>query len=329
MRLLRAGRQRLNRWTEGNVLRLALDIIPAPDADDDELTDEDYAALHRAWAPPPVVPRAEFAGRRVPVPSKVPKPHPLVEELTAAVERPDQLWRAKYGPYTSLAARRRPIVRMRRIWQALVTEAAFREYSVRVEQERRSYYDTGWLAVEIGQDSYRIGLDADSTRPLQLRLPDDTQRRRHDDTWADADGTSIEARLGEVFTKIEQRAELAIARRAEEERRAVERRRSWEVAMADAKRRFAEDHRRQVIAQRLADVEYADDIRAYGRALRKRAADLPTERAAGVRLWADWAERHADRIDPREAKAGMPMPVDPGPEQLKPYLRGLSPYGPY
>jgi hypothetical protein len=94
----------------------------------------------RASTPPPVVPRTiEFVDRRIPVPSKVTNPHPIVEELTAAVEYPDKLWRQKYGPCNSLVARRRPIVRMRRIWQAVVAEAMFRGYSVHVDHNRRDH----------------------------------------------------------------------------------------------------------------------------------------------------------------------------------------------
>ena len=47
LRLLRAGRQRLNRWTDSAEMRLELDIVQATDADDDDLTDEDYEALFR------------------------------------------------------------------------------------------------------------------------------------------------------------------------------------------------------------------------------------------------------------------------------------------
>ena len=177
--------------------------------------------------------------------SKVTKPHPLVEELTAAVERIDQMWREQYGPFTRLAALRRPIVRMRRIWQGLITEALFRGYTVYIERDRSDRHDSGRLAVQIGLDVYDIVLRGDSTTPLCLWVPDDTQRRRRGDTWTDKGGGPIEQRLGEVFTTIERRAERAIEQRAEQERRDAERRRQWKSVMAEATTRYEEDQRRR------------------------------------------------------------------------------------
>ena len=257
------------------------------------------------------------------------KPHPLVEELTAAAERFDQMWRAEYGPFTRLAAVRRPIVRMRRIWHALITEALFRGYSLHVNQDRRNRYDMGRLVVQIGPDAYDIDLRGDSTTPLRLSVPDDTQRRRRSDGWADKNGGPIERRLGEVFTTIELRAERAIEQRAAQERRDAERHQEWKSAMREATRRYEEDQRREVIGRRVADVEYTDDVRAYARALVVRAAEVGPPRDDSVRAWAEWAREHADSIDPRRLKAGMPTIPEPQPEQLKPYLRGFSPYGPY
>ena len=83
-----------------------------------------------------------------------------------------------------------------------------------------------------------------------------------------------------------------------------------------------------MIAGRIADAGYADDVRAYAHALLVRAAELDSPRG-GALAWAAWARKYADGIDPRRLQAGMPTIPAPQPDQLKPYLRGFSPDGPY
>src|SRR6185503_1455242 len=54
LRLLRAGRHRLNRWSGDGTLRLVLDLVSDPDADDDDdapLSPAEREALLRATQP--------------------------------------------------------------------------------------------------------------------------------------------------------------------------------------------------------------------------------------------------------------------------------------
>ena len=49
---------------------------------------------------------------------------------------------------------------------------------------------------------------------------------------------------------------------------------------------------------------------------------------ANAEEWLAWAIAYADAIDPLRRAFEMPSNPEPSPEQLKPYLQGLNPYGP-
>jgi hypothetical protein len=209
---------------------------------------------------------------------------------------------------------------MRRIWQAIINEAVFRSYSVRLAHNRREVYDRGKLIVEIGQDEFPLELYGDPKVPLRLRIAErHPSRRRGYDTWTDTPERPLHKSLGEVFTHIERWADLLINQRAEQERRANEERRRRDELIAEASRQFAEDHRRNVIEQRLADVRFADDARAYSDALDAAAANLGLPRADEVRAWASWARDHADRVDPRRTLTGTPAVPKPNRDDLERY----------
>ncbi|MFV2019249.1 hypothetical protein [Micromonospora sp. LOL_023] len=317
LRLLRAGHERLHRSSGPGSVHLYLEQI---DEEPPEPDPEELAARMRESAPEPVLPRtAEFLGRTVPVPSKVTNPHPLVEQLVNGLHASD---RRIYGPdYSWRVPRRRyPLLKMRRIWQALINEAQFRGYSVHFEPER-DYYDNGKLVVRIGWDDFPLALYGERGKPLTLRMAErHPHRRRGYETWTDSDNDPLHKNLGEVFTFIERWADLLLQRREAERRSEMEALRRREQAEAEARREFAEDRRRQVIAQRLAEVQFAEDARAYGAALQAAADQLDHPRAEQVRAWAQWVSEHADRIDPRRTLAGMPKTPKPTHDELRQYL---------
>jgi hypothetical protein len=323
LRLLRVGHERLHRSSRPGSLHLYLERIdqtpPEPDP-------EELAARRRDWTPKPVRPRtAEFLGRVVPVPSKVTNPHPLVEQLVDGLHLPDRLI---YGPDYSWRAPRRgyPLVKMRRIWQAIINEAKFRGYSVDFERERGNY-DHGKLVVRIDWDAFPLALYGGRGKPLTLRITErHPQRRRGYDSWTDSADDPLHKKLGEVFTHIERWADLLVQQREAEHRRELEAQRRREQAVAEARRQFAEDHRRTVIARRLAEVTFADDARAYSAALLAAADNLDDQpRAEQVRAWARWVGEHADRVDPRHTREGMPTTPKPSHDELRAYL----PHGGY
>jgi hypothetical protein len=315
LRLLRVGHERLHRNSGPGRLDLRL-----------TRTDREESAAARGyeqWSPPPpVVPRtAEFVGRTVPVRSQVSKPHPLLEQLESALDWPQQSRQDRWGGYPSPSPQR-PLQRMRRIWQAIISEALFRGYSVEFAHNRRDAYDRGQLIIEIGQDQFPLDLYGDRTTPLRLRITEpQPQRRRDYDIWTDSPERPLQAALGEVFTHIEQRAELLIARREQERQQQREWQRRRDRAEAEARKQFAEDHRRAALSRRLDAVRVADDAGAYAAALSAAAESLEPARADSVRAWADWAAAYAIRTDPRLTPAGAPTPPRPTWGDLRPYLR--------
>ncbi|MBO3738125.1 hypothetical protein [Actinoplanes flavus] len=316
LRLLRAGHERLERSGQPGTLRLVLKRL------DEKPTPPDpaqLAALRKA--PEPVLPRTgEFVDRVVPAPSKVANPHPIAEELVQSLDRLDRFlygadfsWRAPRPGY--------PLVKMRRIWQALIKEAAFRGYTVRFSLDHRDRYDRGQLVIEIGRDEFPIVLYGDRKHTLTLTIKQrHPNRRRGYDSWAEAPDRPLHTRLGEVFTHIERWADLLIQQREKERQRERDARRRREQIEAAARSRYVEEDRRTVLARRIAEADFADDARAYSAALAAAADRLPLPRADDVRAWAHWVGEHADRIDPRRKLKGMPAEPNPSRDDLKPFL---------
>ena len=310
LRLLRAGHERLRRHGGPGQLKLYL-----------VRTDRKAADTAGTWSPPePVRPRTvEFVGRRVPVPSKVDQPHPMLERLEEAMDWPERMQRGRWNSWSPMSPRR-PAQRMRRIWQAIIDEALFRGYAVAFAHNRRDHFDRGQLVTEIGWDRFPLDLYGDRTTRLRLLIADPHRRRRGDGTWTDSAEHPLEGQLGEVFTYIERRADRLVAQRDEERRRALEQRRQEEQAEAEARQHFAADHRRRVLTERLAAGRVAEDARGFGRALLAVAEGLEPDRAEQVRTWADWAFGYAQRTDPLLTLSGVPATPNPTREDLLPYL---------
>jgi hypothetical protein len=226
---------------------------------------------------------------------------------------PDFNWRAPRPGY--------PLVKMRRIWQALITEATFRGHSVQFSLENRDHYDRGKLVIGIDWDKFPIELYGDRRRTLTLTIKEKhPHRRRGYDSWTETPDRPLHTQLGEVFTHIERWADLLIRKREQEHQKQLEDPRRRERIEADARRQLTEEHRRTVLAKRIAEVEFADDARAYSTALLTAADHLAPPRADEVRAWARWVHDHADRVDPRRTLKAMPAKPNPTRDELKPYL---------
>lgn len=140
--------------------------------------------------------------------------------------------------------------------------------------------------------------------------------------YADTKTLTVEDRLGEVFryievTRLEQeaanhRAELAKVRRAEQ----------WEAAMIAARLRFREHQEETLLVEQAQAWRRHQDVVAFVEELRSRDPE-----AGELRRWISIGETVARRLDPYEGLA-EPDLVEPTLEDLKPFLRGWSPYGP-
>jgi hypothetical protein len=313
LRLLRAGSQRLRSYSEEGKLTLYLVDV---DQNGEEIREPPQPYVP---APRPQPRTDEFRGRLVPVPAVPRKPHSIVEELSGAQDYPEQMI---YEFRQHLMPRiRRPLKRMRQIWQAIIDEAGFRGYEVLFRHDRRDRFDRGQLVIRIDWDDFPLELVGDHETPLRLTIKErHPARRRGLDTWTDTAERPLHEQLGEIFTFIEEWAELLLGRRERESQQQMEWRRKRERLEAEARRQFAEDFRRKTIAARIADIRFVVDARAYAQVLIVAAENLDADHSASVKAWAAWITEHADRIDPRLTKPGMPKLPEPTHDDLRPYL---------
>ncbi|UJW35175.1 hypothetical protein L3Q67_16150 [Saccharothrix sp. AJ9571] len=323
LRLWRVGSARLSKWTSEDTIRISLTDPTAPPKPSRQTSP--------ATPEPDSRPKGDFVGRAIRVPSKLPKvPHPLVTEMQEGMKRREaDRWR----PYHSRAfvpdwipdVPRQKAGRMLRIWQAILDEAKFRDYRVRVGGQRRGEYVT----IEASWDDEFSLIGGGTQNGLWLRLHSDDRRHgRKDPAWSDAEGNPLEQQLTAMFDRLELMIKAAVERRAEEARRADERRRRWEAAMVVAREQFAEQHRQDTLRARIKEAAEVEDVLAYAAALRDAANSVDPSRRDEVIAWATWAETYAEEADPVRNHAGMPTTPKAGPDDLKPYLRGHSPWGP-
>ena len=166
--------------------------------------------------------------------------------------------------------------------------------------------------------------DADATGVLEISINGGYGRRGRQSRWGDRKRWSLEDRLPQVLHELEIRAVEDEERRVAFEREREERQRRWEEAMRQAEARFLEDHRLEVLRTRVRLWREADAIREYCDAVEARHEKAGISADSEAKRWLELAREYADRAQelPR-----MPADPSPRPEDLRPYLGGLSPYG--
>jgi hypothetical protein len=165
--------------------------------------------------------------------------------------------------------------------------------------------------------------DSDGTGRLQI-ASDGYGRGGRTATWADRRSGKFEEKLPELLQELEVRAAEDDHRQTEEMRIAEERRHRWELAMESARERFFEAHCAQVLHAQISAWQEASTIRSYLDALEARYSDSPDSAE-----WIAWIRTFLDeRVDPLASPPTMPEKPEISPDDLKPFLDGLSPYGP-
>lgn len=143
-------------------------------------------------------------------------------------------------------------------------------------------------------------------------------------SWGDRRSWRLEDKLTDVLRELLMRVVEHEDREAEKRREAERRQVAWEEAMVVARRRHAEAHRAEVLLDEVHRWEAASAIREYAAAVEVRFPD-----EADAAAWVRWAVDHADSLDPLANPVRVPAdPTDPKPDELRPFLRGWSPYGP-
>ncbi len=149
------------------------------------------------------------------------------------------------------------------------------------------------------------------------------------DRYRDAKTFPLEDKLPRIFRAIEVHRLEAEVREEERQREAAERRRRWEAAMAEARRRYDERVRWDAFVQRSRDWRDVAAHREFVAAAREALAayEGPAHEELAAQL--EFAQRKLDALDPLgHLELLEPQVRDPKPDDLKPFLEGWSPHGP-
>ncbi|RRO17648.1 hypothetical protein EIL87_10265 [Saccharopolyspora rhizosphaerae] len=273
--------------------------------------------------------RPTSAKADIDVPISVQEWHPLL----AASSQPGEL----------LSVSEESLPRAMRITQALLVEAEKRGYEVGWSEDASQGIEIridGFaqvVAIEeelVKQDVLPAASELESTygwqriRPETKEVPSGklamsvsgvwrfgAQRR-----WADRKRWSLEDRLGDVLSAVEDIAQAKVERKRAEEEKAEARQQAWENAVAEARVAFRRDRRVNALLEQLDSWEQARRVRTFTQAARLTSQADPE--------WLAWADSYADELDPLTGPVKAPEDVEPGPEDLRPYLGRWSPYGP-
>ena len=151
----------------------------------------------------------------------------------------------------------------------------------------------------------------------------------HPAKFADTKRQTLDERLPYVLQALERRAADDEARRIQRKNEEAARRRQWEQVHANAIVEYQEASRAAVLTahvERFAMVRRIDEYLSALRDHMKSLADSNEHSAAHD--WEDWVSNYRAGLDPFSERVGMPSVPEPKPEDLKPFMRGLSPYGP-
>ncbi|MDX3855759.1 hypothetical protein PV679_34965, partial [Streptomyces sp. AK02-01A] len=170
----------------------------------------------------------------------------------------------------------------------------------------------------------------DYTPSERLRFTLSGGQSHHASEWADSTERPLEEQLAEIVHEIGLRGEAAERKRLAELEEARKKRLRWEAAMAEARDQYAEKYRVRQLESQEAAWRRATHLGEYLEAARAHVATLPpgSEKAAAEE-WMEWATGHVARAHAVVQQFRLPDVPEPRGEDLKPFLRGWSPYGAY
>ncbi len=256
---------------------------------------------------------------QVRVPAQLRSPHPVVMAL-----------RDNERLTMPSALRRRTLL----LLQGLVGEAVRRGYKVKDSPAR------SWRAGEVDvvvdgftctvtiQQEFPQSENPERCGKLVIELPYNRSGRQR--RWGDRNRWVVEDALGAVLKEIEARAVEDAQRKVDEERAKADREVRWKAAMVEAREQAVQAQFAEVLREQAGDWHEATLLRAYCDALERRLVnveDADRSDTGASRLWLDWARQYVQALDPLSRLPVMPNLREPTPDDLKPYLKGWSPYG--
>jgi hypothetical protein len=149
-------------------------------------------------------------------------------------------------------------------------------------------------------------------------------------TWRLPQDDALPAALAQILHEVELRVHAAEQVRLERERARIERDAAWRTAVAAATARVIEDHRVGILLDQVTRWQRTQALGAYLEQLRSTVATITDDAAREDAVaWLAWAEEHRARLDPLTEPIRMPDDPPVSQEDLRPFLNGWSPRGPY
>ena len=278
--------------------------------------------------------------RRVIVPERLVKPHPLVAELRDS----------KRG----LGISKGLVPRALRIVHALALASEREGWAVSSVANTRDRWGNAWdskdlFVIDTGElrEGIRLGEENDRTphtptayelkqkerwsyttipewdyQPsgrIYLEIDSNYDGRRH--RWSDRQRWSIEEKLDQLLLELEERSAIEREKRLERERREVERQVQVDLAVAQAKVRLAEEHRAQALLFQAEAWQQTELIRGYLEALRRRIETIEEDSEREQAMdWLRWCDQRVEAMDPLNGRLGFPEEPEATPEALAPFL---------
>ena len=211
-------------------------------------------------------------------------------------------------------------------WELSLSEEYLNSYGRPANYwEIRSSYNpakpTGRLCLKIGRN---LSMEAINTWEEKNGSPLERRIRR---IVAD-----VKARFAEAEAKTEEDHRKHVAHMAALDRKRAEERRQWESAMARAVPAAEAMLRRRTLAAALRAWRDAQDLRDICNVLDNTADnDRDPKSSANLHNWSAAGRELADRLDPTRGSAALgniAFEIEPGADDLRPYLGGWSPEGP-
>ncbi len=229
------------------------------------------------------------------------------------------------------ALRRRALL----LFQGLAAEAVRRGYGVRDRPGcswRVGEVDVvvdGYACAVMIQQEFPQSTDPERSQKLVIELG--YPRSDRQSRWGDRKRWVLEDVLGAVLREIETRAAEDVQRKEAEARAKTDREVRWRAAMEKATEQALQAQLADTLREQASSWQETTALRAYCDALEHRIAeetDVEEPQVASARRWLAWARRYTQSVDPLHQLPTMPASKEPEPEDLKPYLKGWSPYGP-
>jgi len=281
---------------------------------EDNGSEEDNAKDSNVEAPSVEIPK-------ITVDPYLKNPHPLVRSARSALKdaRPDTYGRVQASPgeVVSVSVSPSETGRALRILDALVKGAKSVGWPVRgasagkhgtshfvIADEEVPFRVTERTTREEKPESERSFLDTKyryhPTGQFRLEFPFDHPKPWGQKKWRDTETRDLEDVLPSILERAHEAAYGVKERREERRQFQRELQRKVEKREERRRRRIEEKRRREKLEEEAERWSQARSLRGYIREVRSRAEreEIAPQKREEVEEWLEWAEAHADRVDP-------------------------------